>query len=202
MIAFQVYVRQRLAELEPRMPARPDLRESAELAFLEREVVQGTMSVKKRQLRDPLRNVPASRIDHTELQLLSRFVSEAGAILPRKLTGVKPYKQRRLTKALKRAHQLALLPRTWKLPKYRGATYAADNHFKQPVANPSEGTITRADDDEFHDPPDIRYPNRWDRKPLGAHLQLGRQLLRHTKPESLTGQARQAPGGTLGPEPH
>ena len=51
-------------------------------------------------------------------------MSESGAILPKRLTGVKPRKQRKLTRAIKRSHVLALLPKTWKLPRYRHASYA------------------------------------------------------------------------------
>ena len=159
MLKFQVYIRQRLAELNERMPARLGTREEAELMFLEQEVVQDRMSSKKRQLRDPLHGTPLSAIDHTNLNLLSRFVSEAGAILPRKLTGVTPKKQRRLAKALKRAHMLALLPRTWKRKEYINASYA-DGFSKPRVEGPMRG-----EDDEFREPPDIRFPNRFDRKP-------------------------------------
>jgi len=154
MLQFQVYVRQRLAELEQRMPPRLGVRERAELAFLEEQVVEDHMSKRKRALRDPLHDVPENDITHTNLNLLSRFVSEAGAILPRKLTGVKGRKQRSVAKALKRAHMLALLPRSWKHPKYRHASYA-DQYSK-----PEEKLQPRADLDEFRDPPDIRYPNR------------------------------------------
>ena len=107
--------------------------------------------------RDPLREVPATDIQHTNLSLLSRFVSDAGAILPRKLTGVKRKKQRLLTKALKRAHILALLPRTWKHPRYRHVSYA-DQYSKAERIPPPRM------DDDFRDPPDIRFPNRWEPK--------------------------------------
>jgi len=154
LLQFQVYVRQRLAELEQRMPPRLSTRERAELAFLEEQVVEDHMSKRRRTLRDPLHEVPEGEIVHTNLNLLSRFVSEAGAILPRKLTGVKGRAQRRIAKALKRAHVLALLPRTWKHPKYRNASYA-DQYSKQEVV-----VQQRAELDEFRDPPDIRFPNR------------------------------------------
>lgn len=154
LLQFQVYVRQRLGELEKRMPPRRSTRERAELAFLEEQVVEDNMSKRRRKLRDPLYDVPADQIVHTNLNLLSRFVSEAGAILPRRLTGVKRTKQKKITKSLKRAHQLALLPTTWKHPKYRHANYA-DQYSKPEMVQTSRGEL-----DEFRDPPDIRFPNR------------------------------------------
>jgi len=157
LLQFQVYVRQRLGELNQRMPPRMPLRERAELAFLEEEVIQDHMNRRRRQLRDPLKDVPLHDIRHTNLNLLSRFVSEAGAILPRKLTGVKPRKQRRIARMLKRSQQLALLPKTWKHPKFRHATYA--DQISQPERNPQV-----REDDEFRDPPDIRFPNQWEKK--------------------------------------
>merc|ERR1719436_2246448 len=84
MLQFQAYVRQRLTEIEQRMPKKPSRREAAELAFLEQQVIEDHLP-KVRKLRDPLRDVPLSHITHTNLPLLCRFVSEGGAILPRKL---------------------------------------------------------------------------------------------------------------------
>ena len=48
-------------------------------------------------------------------------VSDNGTILPRKLTGVQLKKQKRIARAIKRAQQLALMPKIWKLPQYRHA---------------------------------------------------------------------------------
>ena len=165
LLQFQVYVRQRLSEVAARLPRRLGTREAAELAFLEDEVIQDHMNLRRRRVRDPLKDVGVRDIRHTNLPLLSRFVSEAGAILPRKLTGVSPKKQKRLAKAIKRAHHLALMPRTWKLPRYRHASYA--DQFSQPEEPPR----ARRDDDEFRDPPDIRFPNQWEQKRGGAFAQ-------------------------------
>lgn len=152
MLQFQSYVRQRLAEVNARMPPAMETKELAELHFLEQAVIDDHMPAKRRALRDPLKDVPMSEITCTNLNLLSRFVSESGAILPKRLTGVSPEKQKRLTKAIKHAQQLALMPKTWKLPKYRHATYANSTA-------PAEAAFSRVDEnDEFSDPPDIRYP--------------------------------------------
>jgi len=167
-LLFQTYVRQRLADIQEQLPAPPGLRERAELSFLEDQVLQDGMPLQKRRLRDPLRGVDESEISYTNLPLLSRFVSESGAILPRKLTGVSARKQRRLGKALKRAHQLALLPRTWKLPKYRHASYADQ------YSRPERPAAATAPDDEFRDPPDVRYPNQWERTRGALDIDLSR----------------------------
>jgi small subunit ribosomal protein S18 len=49
-------------------------------------------------------------IDYKDIQLLRRFVSPRGKILPTRLTGVSAKYQRQLALAIKRARHLALLP--------------------------------------------------------------------------------------------
>jgi small subunit ribosomal protein S18 len=51
-------------------------------------------------------------IDYKQVDLLKRFVSERGKILPRRVTGTSAKYQRQLTVAIKRARQMALLPYT------------------------------------------------------------------------------------------
>lgn len=51
-------------------------------------------------------------IDYKDLDLLRKFISERGKILPRRVTGTKAKYQRMLTVAIKRARQMALLPYT------------------------------------------------------------------------------------------
>jgi len=156
MLQFQSFVRQRLAQMAHRLPSTPSVRESAELAYLEEQVVEDHMPARRRRLRDPLKAVSKADITHTNLPLLSRFVSDNGALLPRKLTGVERHKQKLLGKAVKRAQQLALLPTIWKLPKYRHASYTdAYSRPERPLPQRYEG-------DEFPDPPDPRYPGVWD----------------------------------------
>ncbi len=50
------------------------------------------------------------KIDYKDVDLLKRFISERGKILPRRVTGTSAKYQRQLTKAIKRARQVALLP--------------------------------------------------------------------------------------------
>lgn len=50
------------------------------------------------------------KIDYKDIDLLSLFLTEQGKILPRRATGVTVQQQRKLTKAIKRARILSLLP--------------------------------------------------------------------------------------------
>lgn len=51
-------------------------------------------------------------IDYKDTELLKKFISERGKILPRRVTGTSAKYQRMLTVAIKRARQMALLPYT------------------------------------------------------------------------------------------
>jgi small subunit ribosomal protein S18 len=50
------------------------------------------------------------KIDYKDIDLLKLFTTEQGKILPRRATGVTVQQQRKLTKAIKRARILSLLP--------------------------------------------------------------------------------------------
>ena len=50
------------------------------------------------------------KIDYKDIDLLKLFITEQGKILPRRATGVTVQQQRQLTKAIKRARTLSLLP--------------------------------------------------------------------------------------------
>lgn len=49
-------------------------------------------------------------IDFKDIRILSRFVTERGKILPRRITGLNAQQQKQITKAIKRARQMSLLP--------------------------------------------------------------------------------------------
>lgn len=49
-------------------------------------------------------------IDYKDVDLLKKFISERGKIMPRRVTGTSSKYQRKLTRAIKRARQMALLP--------------------------------------------------------------------------------------------
>ena len=53
-----------------------------------------------------------TEIDFKDLNLLKAYVSESGKIVPSRITGTKAKYQRQLTRAIKRARYLALLPYT------------------------------------------------------------------------------------------
>ena len=49
-------------------------------------------------------------IDYKDIETLSKFITERGKIMPRRITGVCAFFQRRLALAVKRARHMALLP--------------------------------------------------------------------------------------------
>lgn len=51
-----------------------------------------------------------THIDFKDVDLLKKFVTERGKILPRRVTGTSAKWQRRLAVAIKRARHMALLP--------------------------------------------------------------------------------------------
>lgn len=53
---------------------------------------------------------PKEPIDYKDVELLRKFITERGKILPRRITGLTAKQQRDLTTAVKRARVLALLP--------------------------------------------------------------------------------------------
>ncbi|RMG41923.1 MAG: 30S ribosomal protein S18 [Candidatus Dadabacteria bacterium] len=63
---------------------------------------------------DPFLAEPDKTINYTDVAMLSRFVSESGKILSRKVTGLSAYNQRKVAKAIKRAQQVGLMPLTVK----------------------------------------------------------------------------------------
>jgi small subunit ribosomal protein S18 len=53
---------------------------------------------------------PGEPIDYKNIDLLSQFITEQGKILPRRVNGISAKQQRAITKAIKQARFLALLP--------------------------------------------------------------------------------------------
>lgn len=52
----------------------------------------------------------ATKIDYKDVSKLRKYVSESGKILPRRVTGACAKHQRMITRAIKRARSVALLP--------------------------------------------------------------------------------------------
>jgi len=53
---------------------------------------------------------PEEQIDYKDIDLLRKFITERGKILPRRITGLTAKQQRDLTLAIKRARVVGLLP--------------------------------------------------------------------------------------------
>lgn len=70
---------------------------------------QGDMRSKKRK-RCPFTMGGIREIDYKDINTLMQFITERGKILPRRITGVSAYHQKKLTAAIKRARHVALLP--------------------------------------------------------------------------------------------
>lgn len=49
-------------------------------------------------------------VDYKDTELLKRYLNEQGKILPRRITNVSAKFQRQLTRAVKRARHMALIP--------------------------------------------------------------------------------------------
>ncbi|MDR2006838.1 MAG: 30S ribosomal protein S18 [Acidaminococcales bacterium] len=70
---------------------------------------------KNRRVRRKVCNFCADKvenIDYKDLSRLRRYITERGKILPRRISGCCAKHQRRLTTAIKRARNIALLPFT------------------------------------------------------------------------------------------
>jgi small subunit ribosomal protein S18 len=55
-------------------------------------------------------DIKLDKIDYKDERLLRKFITERGKIIPRRVTGVSAKTQRRLSRAIKRARIMALLP--------------------------------------------------------------------------------------------
>lgn len=64
----------------------------------------------RRRKTCPFSGANAQIIDYKDIKLLQRYVSERGKIIPSRITAVSMKKQRELSKAIKRARFLGLLP--------------------------------------------------------------------------------------------
>ena len=58
----------------------------------------------------PLSGKDAPKVDYKNINLLKRYTTEKGKILPSRVTQVSTKKQKQLSQAVKRARFLALLP--------------------------------------------------------------------------------------------
>ena len=64
----------------------------------------------RRRKTCPFSGANAPKIDYKDVKLLQRYISERGKIVPSRITAVCASKQRELSKAIKRARFIGLLP--------------------------------------------------------------------------------------------
>jgi small subunit ribosomal protein S18 len=64
----------------------------------------------RRRKTCPFSGAHAPKIDYKDVKLLQRYISERGKIVPSRITAVCAKKQRELSKAIKRARFMALIP--------------------------------------------------------------------------------------------
>ncbi|HVC53626.1 MAG: 30S ribosomal protein S18 [Stellaceae bacterium] len=64
----------------------------------------------RRRKSCPFSGPNAPKIDYKDTRLLQRFISERGKIVPSRITAVSTKKQRELSRAIKRARFLGLIP--------------------------------------------------------------------------------------------
>ncbi len=69
-----------------------------------------SQSNNRRPFRRRRRKVTLEAIDYKDVELLRQFISERGKILPRRFTRLSAKQQREITRAIKRARNMALLP--------------------------------------------------------------------------------------------
>lgn len=64
----------------------------------------------RRRKTCPFSGANAPKIDYKDVKTLGRYISERGKIVPSRITAVSTKKQRLLSRAIKRARFLALMP--------------------------------------------------------------------------------------------
>ncbi|MFA6571183.1 MAG: 30S ribosomal protein S18 [Bacteroidota bacterium] len=71
----------------------------------------GTFKPNKKIIKKKINPLKKSKvIDYLDPKFLSRFTNDQGKILPRRITGVNAYQQRKIACAIKFARHLALMP--------------------------------------------------------------------------------------------
>lgn len=64
----------------------------------------------KKRKWTPVFEATVKEVDFKDVRLLSKFVTERGKILPRKITGLNSQQQKMVANGIKRARQMSLLP--------------------------------------------------------------------------------------------
>jgi small subunit ribosomal protein S18 len=78
----------------------------------EPKTVERRIAFRKANRQMPRRrhDIPAAQVVHTNPELLSKFTTETGKILPRRVTGVSAKLHRKITRAIKQSRAVNLLP--------------------------------------------------------------------------------------------
>jgi small subunit ribosomal protein S18 len=78
----------------------------------EPKTVERRIAFRKANKRMPHRrqDIPAEKIEVTNIELLAKFTSLTGKILPRRVTGVSAKLHRKITRTIKRSRALNLVP--------------------------------------------------------------------------------------------
>ena len=78
----------------------------------EPKTVERRIAFRKANKSMPRRRIdlPMEKIDYKNTDVLSKFTSETGKILPRRVTGVSAKMHRKVTREIKRARTCNLLP--------------------------------------------------------------------------------------------
>ena len=64
----------------------------------------------RKRKKCPFTTAGIKDIDYKDTDTLVKFITDRGKILPRRITGVSAYYQKRLASAIKRARHMAILP--------------------------------------------------------------------------------------------
>ncbi|WP_419531023.1 30S ribosomal protein S18 [Haloferula sp.] len=77
----------------------------------EPKTVQRRINFRKANRRMPTRrhDIPVEKVEYKNPDLLSKFTSETGKILPRRVTGVSAKLHRRISREIKRARAVNLM---------------------------------------------------------------------------------------------
>ena len=78
----------------------------------EPKTIQRRINFRKANRQMPRRriDIPVAQVVYTNPELLTKFTSETGKILPRRVTGVSAKMHRKITNAIKQSRAVNLLP--------------------------------------------------------------------------------------------
>lgn len=89
------------------LPKTADPRRTNLNFFLAKEILS-TLLTRLMTTEEPRQKNPLE-LTHTDVEILSRFVTDTGKILPRRITGLTAVQQRHITKIIKQARNLLLM---------------------------------------------------------------------------------------------